>query len=99
MNLYTFILGMLVMASLVVGLFFLRFWRQTRDRLFAMFSASPRVMIEALHFAPMQLGLFFAGTVMVVFTAGMLATKLAPRLGLDRSIQIGLALATLAWPG
>ena len=63
--------------------------------LFAMFSASPRVMIEALHFAPMQLGLFFAGTVMVVFTAGMLATKLAPRLGLDRSIQIGLALATL----
>ena len=64
--------------------------------LFAMFSASPRVMIEALHFAPMQLGLFFAGTVMVVFTAGMLATKLAPRLGLDRSIQIGLALATLA---
>jgi len=32
---------------------------------------------------------------MVVFTAGMLATRLAPRLGLDRSIQIGLALATI----
>jgi DHA1 family bicyclomycin/chloramphenicol resistance-like MFS transporter len=61
--------------------------------LFAMFSASPRILIEALHFAPLQLGLFFAGTVMVVFAAGMLATRLAPRLGLDRSIQIGLALA------
>jgi DHA1 family bicyclomycin/chloramphenicol resistance-like MFS transporter len=60
-----------------------------------MFSASPRILIEVLHFAPMQLGLFFAGTVMVVFTAGMLATKLAPRLGLDRSIQIGLVLAAL----
>jgi DHA1 family bicyclomycin/chloramphenicol resistance-like MFS transporter len=61
--------------------------------LFALFSASPRILIETLHFAPLQLGLFFAGTVMVVFAAGMLATRLAPRLGLDRSIQIGLALA------
>jgi DHA1 family bicyclomycin/chloramphenicol resistance-like MFS transporter len=61
--------------------------------LFAMFSAAPRVLIEGLHFTPIQLGLFFAGTVMVVFGAGMLATKLAPRFGLDRSIQGGLLLA------
>jgi MFS transporter, DHA1 family, multidrug resistance protein len=61
--------------------------------LFAMFSAAPRVFIEGLHFTPIQLGLFFAGTVMIVFAAGMLATKLAPRFGLDRSIQGGL-LAT-----
>jgi MFS transporter, DHA1 family, multidrug resistance protein len=58
--------------------------------LFAMFSAAPRVLIEGLHFSPIQLGLFFAGTVMVVFAAGMLATKLAPRFGLDRSISGGL---------
>ena len=38
-------------------------------------------------------GLFFAGTVIIVFAAGMLATKLAPRFGLDRSIQGGLLLA------
>jgi MFS transporter, DHA1 family, multidrug resistance protein len=63
--------------------------------LFAMFSASPRILIEALHFAPLQLGLFFAGTVMVVFSAGMLATRLAPRFGLDRSIQIGLVFAVI----
>jgi hypothetical protein len=30
--------GALVMASFVVGLFFLRFWRETRDRLFLMFA-------------------------------------------------------------
>ena len=61
--------------------------------LFAMFSAAPRVLIEGLQFTPIQLGLFFAGTVMIVFAAGMSATKLAPRFGLDRSIRIGLLLA------
>jgi DHA1 family bicyclomycin/chloramphenicol resistance-like MFS transporter len=61
--------------------------------LFAMFSAAPRILIEGLHFTPIQLGLFFAGTVMIVFAAGMLATKLAPRFGLDPSIQGGLLAA------
>jgi DHA1 family bicyclomycin/chloramphenicol resistance-like MFS transporter len=61
--------------------------------LFAMFSAAPRVLIEGLGFTPIQLGLFFAGTVMIVFAAGMLATRLAPRFGLDRSIRGGLAAA------
>jgi DHA1 family bicyclomycin/chloramphenicol resistance-like MFS transporter len=61
--------------------------------LFSLFSAAPRVLIEGLRFTPIQLGFFFAGTVMVVFAAGMLATKLAPRFGLDRSIQAGLLMA------
>lgn len=61
--------------------------------LFAMFSAAPRVLIEGLHFTPIELGLFFAGTVLIVFAAGMLATKLAPRFGLDRSIGGGLLAA------
>lgn len=61
--------------------------------LFAMFSAAPRVLIEGLHFTPIELGLFFAGTVLIVFAAGMLATKLAPRFGLDRSIRGGLLAA------
>ena len=61
--------------------------------LFAMFSAAPRVLIEGLGFSPIELGLFFAGTVMIVFAAGMLATRLAPRFGLDRSIQGGLLAA------
>ena len=61
--------------------------------LFAMFAAAPRVLIEGLGFTPIQLGLFFAGTVMIVFAAGMLATRLAPRFGLDRSIKGGLVAA------
>ena len=35
-----FILGMLVMAASVVGTFFLRFWRRTGDRLFAIFAVA-----------------------------------------------------------
>src|ERR1700722_12867387 len=61
--------------------------------LFSMFSAAPRVLIEGLQFAPIQLGWFFAGTVMFVFGAGMLATRLAPRFGLDRAVQFGLCIA------
>ncbi|MEH2501993.1 DHA1 family bicyclomycin/chloramphenicol resistance-like MFS transporter [Bradyrhizobium sp. AZCC 1578] len=61
--------------------------------LFSIFSAAPRVLIEAMHFTPIQLGLFFAGTVLIVFAAGMLATRLAPRYGLDRSIRGGLFVA------
>lgn len=61
--------------------------------LFSMFSAAPRILIEAMHLTPIQLGLFFAGTVLIVFAAGMLATRLAPRYGLDRSIQGGLFAA------
>ncbi len=33
-----FILGALMISYLVAALFFLRFWRETRDRLFIMFS-------------------------------------------------------------
>ncbi len=33
-----FMLGAIVMACAAAGLFFLRFWRKTRDRLFAIFA-------------------------------------------------------------
>ena len=39
-DLNTFFLGAAVMACGVAGLFFLRFWRRTRDRLFAIFAAA-----------------------------------------------------------
>lgn len=35
---YLFISGGIVMACLVAGLFFLRFWRETRDRFFVFFA-------------------------------------------------------------
>jgi hypothetical protein len=41
------LIGAIVMGSLVIALFFLRFWRNTRDRLFLYFALS--FGIEALH--------------------------------------------------
>jgi len=35
-----FLLGGIVLACFVAGLFFLRFWRATRDRLFAIFAVA-----------------------------------------------------------
>ncbi|MET0907194.1 MAG: multidrug effflux MFS transporter [Tardiphaga sp.] len=63
--------------------------------LFALFSAAPRILIEGYGFTPIALGLFFAGTVMVVFASGMLAARLGPRLGLDRAIGYGLVIAVI----
>lgn len=39
--------GAITMASLVIALFFVRFWRNTRDRFFLYFAAS--FFIEGLH--------------------------------------------------
>ncbi|MGX9392684.1 multidrug effflux MFS transporter [Nitrobacteraceae bacterium UC4446_H13] len=61
--------------------------------LFALFSAAPRILIEGLQFSPIGLGIFFAGTVVIVFAAGMIATRLSARFGLQRPIQVGLLLA------
>jgi hypothetical protein len=35
-----FIMGAVAMGHFVAGLFFLKFWRKTRDRFFAMFAAA-----------------------------------------------------------
>ena len=34
------VLGAIAMANLIAGLFFLRFWQQSRDRFFMLFAAS-----------------------------------------------------------
>jgi len=36
----TFLLGCLVLACATAGVFFIRFWRRTNDRLFAMFATA-----------------------------------------------------------
>ncbi len=63
--------------------------------IFAMFSVSPRILIDGLGFSPIQLGLFFAGTVFVVFAAGMTAPRLAIRIGHGRATLVGLVIATV----
>ncbi len=55
-----FLSGIIFMGYVVAGLFFLRFWRDSRDRLFAMFGAAffilaiQRVGLEIWHDAPEQ---------------------------------------------
>jgi hypothetical protein len=47
--------GAIIMGNLVAGLFFFRFWKRTRDRLFAMFGAAfwmlavNRIVLASLH--------------------------------------------------
>jgi hypothetical protein len=52
-----FVSGILTMGYIVAGIFFLRFWRDSRDRLFAMFGAAFFIL------AVQRLGLEFANDV------------------------------------
>lgn len=63
--------------------------------LFAMFSVSPRILIDGLGYTPIQLGWFFAGTVFVVFASGMLAPRLAIKIGHIRTTIVGLTIAVI----
>ncbi|HEX4138605.1 MAG TPA: DUF5985 family protein [Bryobacteraceae bacterium] len=42
-----FLLGLIAMASIIAGIFFLKFWRDTRDSFFLSFGAS--FVIEGLN--------------------------------------------------
>jgi len=63
----------------------------TMAALFAVFSAAPRVLLEHFGFSPVTLGLLFAGVVVLVFGASMLAPRLSAWLGFYRATLIGLA--------
>jgi uncharacterized membrane protein HdeD (DUF308 family) len=73
-----FLLGAIAMASLVAGLFFLRFWRETRDRLFLAFAVS--FFVEgvnrsalALSGSPQEGGAFFYLIRLLAFLVILLA--------------------------
>lgn len=66
-----FISGILTMGYIVAGIFFLRFWRDTRDRLFAMFGAA--FFILAVH----RIGLEFSHDVPERITAWYFVRLLA----------------------
>ena len=53
--------------------------------LFAVFTASAAILMDGLGLSAIQLGLFFAATVFLVFAAGMAAPRLAHRCGADRA--------------
>lgn len=61
--------------------------------LYSFFAAAPGVLMNELGLSAVQLGLSFAGTVLVVFLAGFLAPRLARRRG-DRAVSMmGLLIA------
>lgn len=54
-ELNTLLLGAIAMASLVASLFFLRFWRDTRDRFFLLFGLS--FFVEGINRAALGLSM------------------------------------------
>lgn len=61
--------------------------------LYAIFAATPAMLMGRIGLSALQLGLFFACTVFVVFAAGMLAPRLAHRYGANGVARSGCAVA------
>ena len=61
--------------------------------LYMFFAMAPAILMTGFGFAPLELSLFFASTVFVVFGAGMLAPKLARRWGQIRAARAGILIA------
>lgn len=67
----------------------------TLGMLYTFFAAAPAIFISELGLTGLQLSLYFAGTVFVVFGAGFIAPRLARRLGQARGAMIGAVIALL----
>jgi DHA1 family bicyclomycin/chloramphenicol resistance-like MFS transporter len=65
----------------------------TLGMLYAFFAAAPASFISELGLTGLQLSLYFAGTVFVVFGAGVLAPRLAHRWGQAWGAMIGAVLS------
>lgn len=64
--------------------------------LYAFFASAPAIMMRGMGYSSMQLGAFFAATVLVVFSAGILAPRLAQRWG---AVQVAVFGSLLALAG
>lgn len=63
--------------------------------LFAFFGTAPLVLAGSFGFSALQVGLFFAASVFVVFAAGQTAPRWAARWGGPMVLRIGAVLAAL----
>lgn len=63
--------------------------------LYAFFAAAPAILMDELGLTALQLGLFFASTVLIVFAAAFLAPRLAHRWGQATIGLIGGAIAVV----
>lgn len=61
--------------------------------LYAFFGAAPEILLGAYHRTPLELGLFFAATVFIVFGAGLAAPRISARIGIVLATRVGAALA------
>ena len=61
--------------------------------LFAFFAAAPAILIDGFGQSPLGLSVFFAATVIVVFSGGLLAPWIARRMGQARATFMGAVLA------
>jgi DHA1 family bicyclomycin/chloramphenicol resistance-like MFS transporter len=61
--------------------------------LYTFFAAAPAILMSELGLSPVELGLSFASTVLIVFAAGILAPRLAQRIGPHSVGTIGLVIA------
>lgn len=64
--------------------------------LYAFFAMAPAVLLTGFSLSTLQFGLFFATTVVIVFTAGLIAPRLASRFGQITAARIGLVVALAA---
>ncbi|MDF0733039.1 multidrug effflux MFS transporter [Pseudomonas entomophila] len=73
--------------------------------LYAFFASAPGLLMGQLGLSAVQLGVFFALTVLVVFAAGLLSPRLVHRFGVQRVMRAGAGLALagsgllMAWAG
>ena len=65
----------------------------TIGMLYAFFATAPAVLISELGLTGLQLSLYFAGTVFIVFAAGFLAPRLAHRWGQASIAMLGAVIA------
>jgi MFS transporter, DHA1 family, multidrug resistance protein len=61
--------------------------------LYMFFAMAPAILMTGFGFSPLGLSTFFASTVVVVFSAGFMAPRLARRWGHIRSARAGIVIA------
>ncbi len=61
--------------------------------LYLFFAMAPALLMEGFGFSPFGLALLFASTVFVVFGAGLLAPRLAARIGTVQAARTGVLIA------